>query len=118
VLPGDHWRAQQPLWEKHGLDRLYDAWNVAGKRTDETVKAILEQEAEGLFGIGAKLTALPFEDRDPAYDHEHAIRSVLSDIDRLTGTAFLAAFALISSTSADDDIDVVEDSEEEDEVVS
>jgi hypothetical protein len=70
------------------------------------MKAILEQEAEGLFGIGAKLAALPTqEDQGHAYDHERTIRSALSNIDRLIGTTFLAAFALVSKTSADDDRD-------------
>jgi hypothetical protein len=33
------------------------------------VKAIQEQEAEGLFGIGAKLAALPTQEfEQPAYD--------------------------------------------------
>ena len=58
----DHYEAHRPLWEKHGLDRLYEAWNDAGERTDETVKAILEQDAEGLFGVGAKLAALPTQE--------------------------------------------------------
>src|ERR1700686_2361514 len=68
MSPGHHFEACRPLWKKHGLDRLYDAWNDAGERTDATIKAILEQEAEGLFGVGAKLAALPTqEDQDPAY---------------------------------------------------
>ena len=120
VSPGHHHEACRPLWKKHGLDRLYEAWNDAGARTDAAAKAILEQEAEGLFGVGAKLAALPSqEDQDLAYDQEAAIRSALRDIDRLIGTTFLAAFALVSKTSAeDDDFDSVEDSEDEDEVVS
>jgi hypothetical protein len=113
VWIADHHRAQRPLWEKHDLSRLYNIWNDAGELTDATVKAILEQEAEGLFGVGAKIASLPTQDgQDPAYEHERAIRSALSNIDRLIGTTFLAAFALVSKTSADDDID--EDSEDDD----
>jgi hypothetical protein len=93
-----------------------------GSRTDATVKAILEQEAEGLFGVGAKLAALPTQEgQDSSYDHERAIRSALSDIDRLIGTTFLAAFALTSNTSADDYLyeeDAETDDDEEDEAVS
>ena len=113
-----HSPAHRSLWEKHGLDRLYDAWNDAGERTDATVKAILEQEAEGLFGVGAKLAALPTQEgQDSSYEHERAIRSALTDIDRLIGTTFLAAFALTSNTSVDDDIDE-DDDDDEDEAVS
>jgi hypothetical protein len=113
VSHGVHFDAQRPLQEKHDLNRLYEAWNDAGERTDETVRAIREQEAEGLFGIGAKLAALPTQDmQDPAYDHEATIRSALRGIDQLIGTTFLVTFATVSGTSADDDL--YEESEDED----
>jgi class 3 adenylate cyclase len=119
VRIADHLRAQRPLWEKHDLDRLYNIWNEAGELTDATVKAILEQEAEGLFGVGAKIAALPTQDgQDPAFEHERAMRSALSNIDRLIGTTFLAAFALVSKTSADDDLYEDDDDDGEDEAVS
>ena len=114
VSPGDHFNAQQPRWKRHYLDRVYEAWNDVGERTDETVRAIREQEAEGLFGVGAKLAALPTQDsQDPAYDHEATIRSALRGIDQLIGTTFLATFATVSKTSADDD-DYEEDAETDD----
>jgi hypothetical protein len=122
VWISDHFRTHRPLWEKHGIDRLYATWNDAGERTDETVRAIREQEAEGLFGIGAKLAALPTQDsQDPAYDHEATIRSALRGIDRLIGTTFLVTFATVSKTTADDDIydDAETDGEaDDDEAVS
>ena len=61
VLPGEHWRAHNWLWRKHGLDHLSDAWNAAGSAMCETAETILQTEAAGLFGIGVKLAALPAE---------------------------------------------------------
>jgi hypothetical protein len=96
VVLGDHLAACRPLWEKHGLDRLYAAWSAAIDRMGETAEAIREQEAEGLFGIGVKLAALPAAGnaRDSAPDHEEAILSALSEIDRLIGTSFVASFSV------------------------
>jgi hypothetical protein len=97
VSYGDHDAAQRPLWIKHGLDRLYSDWNDAGERTDEIVEAIQEEEAEGLFGIGVKLAALPLDSsgsRDPAPEHEDAIVSALTEIDRLIGSTFVSAFSV------------------------
>jgi hypothetical protein len=67
-VPGERRQKNEQLWKKHGLDRLYEAWNDAHDRMNQAVDAILEQEAEGLFGIGAKLAALPCDntrDRPP-----------------------------------------------------
>jgi hypothetical protein len=96
--------ANHPLWKKHGLDRLHDAWNAAGELVDETVEAIREEEAEGLFGIGVKLAALPADggSRDPVPDHEDAIVSALTEIDRLIGSAFVSSFS-VHMDEADDE---------------
>jgi hypothetical protein len=96
VLPFHHSEAFRPLWKKRGLDRLFAAWNAAGERADEIVKAIREEEAEGLFGIGVKLAALPVDGnaRDDAPDHEDAIVSALSEIDRMIGTTFVSSFSV------------------------
>jgi hypothetical protein len=96
VLSGHHFEACRPLWKKHGLDRLYDAWNAAGEQADETAEAIREEEAEGLFGIGVKLAALPVDGncRDYAPDHEDAIIAALGEIDRMIGTTFVSSFSV------------------------
>ena len=91
VLPGDHWRAYQWLREKHGLDVKYDALNAAAEAMHETIGKILETDAEGLFGIGVKLAALP-NNCDPE-DCREAVAAVLDDIDRLLGSDFAAGFA-------------------------
>jgi hypothetical protein len=78
VLAGDHWRAHQWLWNKHGLEPLWDAWNVAHDEVGKTVKAIQRTRADSFFGLGVKLTALPIEhDED---DLQDAVKSVLQDI--------------------------------------
>lgn len=96
VSPGHHSEACRPLWQKHDLDRLYDAWSAAAERINETVEAIRKEQAEGLFGVGVKLAALPGDGnaRDPAPDHEEAILSALSEIDRLIGTTFVSSFSV------------------------
>jgi hypothetical protein len=96
--------ANQPLWIKHGLDRLYEDWNAAGELVEEIVEAILEEEAEGLFGIGVKLAALPADGncRDPAHDHEDAIISALTEIDRLIGSTFVSSFKVLHMDEVDD----------------
>lgn len=88
--------ANRPLWKRHGLDRLYDDWNDAVERVDETIEAIQGEQADGLFGIGAKLAALPSDGncRDPAHDHEDAIISALTEIDRMIGSTFVSAFSV------------------------
>jgi hypothetical protein len=94
---GDHdSKANRLIWERYGLDRLHDAWNEANERTEETVQAILEEEAEGLFGIVVKIAALPDGDcRDPAHDHEDAIVSALTEIDRLISSTFVSSFSVL-----------------------
>ena len=91
VVFGDHWFAHNWLWRKHGLDQLRDAWNDAGSAMCETVEAILQTEAAGLFGVGVKLAALP--DKPDPEDYEDAVAAVLNDIDRLLGSDFAARAA-------------------------
>lgn len=94
VLPGDHWDAHKWLWQKHGLGPLCDAWNETDAKIYETIATILQTEAEGLFGIGVKLSALPADtDYVDTTDYENAIKSVLDDIDRLLGRAFAKRYA-------------------------
>jgi hypothetical protein len=98
VLPGHHWRAHKWLWRKHGLDRLNDDWNAADSAMRETIAAILRSPAEGLFGIGVKLAALP-NDYD-AEDCVDAAAAVRRDIDRLIGSNFAA----LITNSAEEDV--------------
>jgi hypothetical protein len=95
VLPGDHHRAYEWLWQKHGLEQLWDAADAAHDRMDDIVKGILCVEATSLFGIGVKLAALPGSyslsegrSNDPE-DYVESVASVLSDINRLIGTDFV-----------------------------
>jgi hypothetical protein len=90
VLPGHHFKAQQPLREKYGCDRLYDAWNEADVATREVVEAIRAIEAQSLFGVGVKLAALPVE-CDPE-DSVNTTARALEDIDRLLGASFASQF--------------------------
>jgi hypothetical protein len=76
----------EPLWEKHGLEPLDAARNAADDETNETIAAIRRAQAEGLFGVGVKLAALPNE-CDPE-DYEEAIAAALQDINRLIGSDF------------------------------
>ena len=86
VLPGHHHEAYRWLYDKHGCGSLYDAWNQAEEALRATVNMILKTEAEGLFGIGVKLSALPSYIHQE--DYEDAIIAVRRDIDRLIGTSF------------------------------
>ena len=52
----------------------------------ETIAKILRTDAEGLFGIAVKLSALPKEPGPE--DYLDAVKSVQQDIDRLIGTNF------------------------------
>jgi hypothetical protein len=94
VLPGHHWAAHQWLWQKHGLDPLCDTQNEIDTKLHQTIAAILQTEAEGLFGIGVKLSALP-ADREylDTSEYEDAIAAVLDNIDRLLGSDFAERFA-------------------------
>lgn len=84
VLPGDHWREQQPLWNKYGLDALCDVCNAADEKARATIAAILAAKAGGLLGIGIKLAAVPVDSVEPE-DLEEGIASALADIRTLTG---------------------------------
>jgi hypothetical protein len=86
VLLGHHWSAHNWLWQKHGLDPLYDARDAVASAMHETIATILHTEAEGLFGIGVKLAALP--NHWDAQDCVDAVAAVQQDIDRLIGTNF------------------------------
>jgi hypothetical protein len=86
VRPGDHMRAHNWLWHKHGLEHLWDTWNSANEAMEEMFASILAVEAEGLLGIGIKLAALPIEFELDAEDLERARAAVLLDIERLLGT--------------------------------
>jgi hypothetical protein len=94
VLPGRHWDAHDWLWRKHGLNKLSDAWNAAFIAIQETDAAIVSTPAEGLFGIGIKLSALSSTEhlQPDASEYEAMVISVLADIDRLTGSSFAVAF--------------------------
>jgi hypothetical protein len=95
VLPGDHWREYRWLWDKHGLEPLWDAISEADKGMSDVIEKMLKTEATGLFGIGVKLAALPNHLKlaggrscDPD-DYIEPVASVLSDINRLIGTDFI-----------------------------
>jgi hypothetical protein len=85
VRPGDHMRAHNWLWHKHGLEHLWNTWNSANEAMEEVFASILGVEAEGLLGIGIKLAALPIEFELDAEDLERARAAVLLDIERLLG---------------------------------
>jgi hypothetical protein len=85
VRPGDHMRAQNWLWRKHGLEEPWNAWNSATEAMEATFAAILAVEAEGLLGIGIKLAALPVGFELDSDDLEEARDVVLMDIERLMG---------------------------------
>jgi hypothetical protein len=87
MLSGHHWEACKPLWHKHGLEEIWDARNAADCAMRATIADILRTEAEGLFGIGVKLSSMPADCEQE--DHEEAITAVLDDINRLLGTAFV-----------------------------
>lgn len=89
VLPGDHWRSQQPLWRRYGLDDLCAAWNRSAEQVRQTIAAIQTTDAEGLVGIGIKLAAMPMDVPDEV-DLAEAVASVMRDIARLTGIEFVA----------------------------
>jgi hypothetical protein len=93
VLPGDHWRRYERLWEKHGVEVPHNALNSACDAMYNTIKKILETDATGLFGIGVKLAAIPpaasLLSTFDAEDFEEAVVSVLADINRLIGTDFV-----------------------------
>jgi hypothetical protein len=85
IRPGDHMRAHNWLWHKHGLEELWNAWNSATEAMEATSAAILAVEAEGLLGIGIKLAALPVGFELDSDDLEEARDAVLMDIERLMG---------------------------------
>jgi hypothetical protein len=96
VLPGDHWEALRPLWNKHGLEPLADAWNVTDDRVRDTIARIHSVRATSLFGVAVKLAAII--DHPEEEDVSDAVRSALADIDAMVGgnafaTAFLSAEA-------------------------
>jgi hypothetical protein len=47
----------------HKLDRLSEDWSDTVERREEIIKTILKEKAEGLFGVGVKLAALPKDGR-------------------------------------------------------
>jgi hypothetical protein len=90
-----HTRHEAPecraLWIKHGVDVTYDAWNRAHEASFAVIEKIRRTPAEGLFGVGVKLAALPSEDDEIAIeDYEEAVASALTNIDRLIGSSFTA----------------------------
>jgi hypothetical protein len=95
VLPGDHLRAHESLWRKHGLDKLWDQRNSIDTAQRETIAAILSTKAEGLFGIAVKLSAMPDGAQYDQEDWTEATAVVLDDIDRLLGTDFGTRFCEI-----------------------
>jgi hypothetical protein len=106
VLPGHHWDNHNWLWNKHGLEPLWFAATAADDAMRNTVEKILETDATGLFGIGVKLAAFgnggKFAELPSQYaveDYEEAVDSVLSDINRLIGSDFVAP----KSSCADDE---------------
>jgi hypothetical protein len=99
VSPGNHFRDCQPLWDKHGLDELVDQRNSLDTAMREKIAVILNTEAEGLFGIAVKLSALPDCAREDTEDWTEATAVVLEDIDRLLGSDFGARFCEIYDPS-------------------
>lgn len=89
VLREEHDRA---LSEKHGLNRLRNAWNDDHRRLYRIIKAVQTTNAEDLFGIGVRLAVQPYlEIRNEDKNSENVIKCALSDIDRQLGTNFVAA---------------------------
>jgi hypothetical protein len=84
------WEARKPLWDKHGLEPLYGAWNATCDAMRKTITAIRATPAGGLFGIGVKLAALPADSSLGLSEEEYqeAIAATLADINRLAGTDF------------------------------
>jgi hypothetical protein len=113
VFPGHHWQAHEGLWHRCGLEPLWETINVTDSAMRDTIAAILHTEAEGLFGIGVKLAAMP-RDRDQQ-DYEDAIVAVQQDIDRLLGSHFAAMTSMfaLAADAADEDEDKDEDEDEE-----
>jgi hypothetical protein len=97
VVEGVHWAAKQSLRDKHGLDPLYDAWNEAHEGVSEIVTAIQQTQAESLFGVGVKLTAIEMQHEE--WDLRRATQATLTDIDRLIGGDFSRASARIEQHS-------------------
>jgi hypothetical protein len=92
VLPGDHWRASSGLWQKHGLEELSEAWNATAVAVSNAVAEILTAPAEGFFGIGAKLSALPTCPDEE--DYEAAMNAALEDIERILGVSVFPAISV------------------------
>jgi hypothetical protein len=101
VVPGTHLHAHAWLWHKHGLDTLCEAWYAPDFAMREMIPTILHTEAEGLYGIGVKLAALP--NHFDTEDLDDAIAAVLGDIDRLLGSDFAEAVQVQSCPGDDAD---------------
>jgi hypothetical protein len=69
-----------------------DARNSFDTAMREKIAIILSTQAEGLFGIAVKLSALPDCAHHDTQDWTEATAVVLEDIDRLLGSDFAARF--------------------------
>jgi 2,4-dienoyl-CoA reductase-like NADH-dependent reductase (Old Yellow Enzyme family) len=89
--------AQKRLWQKHGLDALYDASNREHRKCLRIVKAIRKAKAQSMFGIGVKLSA--WEDWDHIGEDEfvEVIHGVRRDIAALIGDDFIKATNRLAS---------------------
>jgi hypothetical protein len=86
ISMGQHWSNHRWLWEKYSLDLITDDLEVADKGMRDTIAKIFEADATGLFGIGVKLAAVPWQ-YDPE-DCVEAMASAISNINRLIGSDF------------------------------
>ncbi len=81
-------KAFDQLWKKHGIEQLSRRLELESRKLVKITKAIRRAKAEGLFGIGVKLSVSEcFEDYDVVLGAEDARR----EIGRLTGVDFIAA---------------------------
>ena len=88
VRPGDHMRAHNWLWRKHGLEELWNAWNSATEAMEATSAAI--RAVEAFLGIGIKLAALPVGFELDSDVLEEARDAVLKDIERMMGISCIS----------------------------
>jgi hypothetical protein len=88
TLPGEHFRAHDRLWRKHGLDELTDKLNAAYEELVAIVRRVRQARASSPFGIGVKLAV-----SDQSGDEEDLHESVIDALwmtSKLTGVDFIA----------------------------
>ena len=81
-------KAFDQLWKKHGIEPLWNRVTSESRKLVKITKAIRKAKAEGLFGIGVKLSVTEyFEEYDVVQPAEDARRA----LGKLTGYDFIAA---------------------------